>query len=910
MNASFRLLFGLLACLISSRPALAQRYYSQEIKLGEAASTTHVSVDTVSVNIFLTGMVADKEANVTITESGTSPRTETLPADLFGKRAVFPTAGTTEAVRITLTPDGYGVGLAADSPNSTDPSKSTLLQPHPWKLPVTVTVKYDKKNFTLTIFKAYPYTGSVLLDAARIDSLITDKNPDLYKLLKEYDPKMPAPATTTKAALTTYFGDEIAIQLSGKNAAGRRDTLNEKVKRNPYLADLIKNLDPTFPEPNAGLVVNSLTAESEASATKGAGTSFGALGNPMLAADALATFIARRFKEEVNIAFLNEFREKLKIDSTLGIVFPETKSTMLAIDPYQYTTFMESMKTAFEADLKLLPTHSAQLLDTLVARKRIRFAPDRVVVSRVTLQTLQRTLDNRNDYWGALRDIGPGSLTGSSDTLRSVLLTGSVLLNSVLDAANQVRLPRVAAARQKDYTNRVLGLLLARYDTTLLGIQTKIAPANSLDKANFLAYALHTQTGSYASLTAASASLGQALQAFDRSLKTLRDKAKKEADKEDAPQGFGTTVIVGGDAKKPTKLLTYTDFALKLTTTLDRMLAAETVFKSLPAARIRQRVLKPVQDGIMAFRYVQEKEYALAVIYTANLLVALTSRNDSTDSRTTAALKKYGMFMTSVVAAETRDQMLTALETAALPVGSYRIKRNNFFSVAINTYGGVATGWENVREISSVVSGSAVAGTTKSGFLLAPYAPLGISFAWGRNADYVNRKDHGSFGFHLNLLDVGALAAVRIDDENVSLPEFTWQNLLAPGAQVMWGLPKSVFTVAVGAQFGPELRRVNLDQGKNIIDTRQWRIGATISADIPVFNVFTQANRRKLETLQKSTLNVEAGKSGKDYDAPFVVTEDEIAKQEKRLKRKEAKVAKAKRKLDELKAKKAEAATK
>lgn len=838
--------------LLSSLNAQAQKRYQYEIKVNESQPAKPISfqVDTLEVDLMLTGIDSTKPVEITIKEIiGSSHPTENLPVRLFGVSAKpqhSDPSSLTQAVRISLTATSYGVGTV-DEPQNNENDKKASYDSHPWALPVSVTIDYDYKTFTLQFYKSFKPTGSVLFDATRLDSLRQANDPSLYTLINFYDDG--AKTKNSKAELQAYFDDMVSVNLEASAPSGKKLDSTVQVPRNPYLANLIKKLPVTFPEPGS-IKFTAIPAIGANGQDRGA-SPLGALSNPILAADALATFIARRFKQEINVAFLNEFRKKLTIDSTLGIVFPQTKEILLAIDPYEYTTFLESMKKAFEEDLAQLPGHSATLLDSLVAQKKIILNRDRVALSRVTLLTVQRTLNGGKDYWGALRSIKTADVAGGSDLLKSVMLTGSLLTNSGLDINNRVRLPSLTALAKKDFLDFALGLLLARYDTLIQPVQTSFSADTSLVPTRFLTYALHTKTGDYSTFKTGATQLAQSLLSFDAALETLR-KSKAKADNPAANSVTATT-----DVSQRT-LISYTDFALKLTTILDQMLDIRKVFPAVPALRIIPRILKPVRDGILAFKHVQEKSYPLAVIYTANMLIALTSQNDSTDSRTTAALKKYGTFMTSVVAAETRDQMLEALETAALPVGSYRIKRNNFFSVAINTYGGVAVGREYIREISSVTSTTGV--SKAGGWLLAPYAPVGVSMAWGRNADYVNHQDHGSFGIHVNLLDVGALAAVRLSNETASLPEFEWKNLLAPGIQAMWGLPKSVWTIAAGIQLGPELRKVNLDQGTTSIDTKQWRIGLTFSADIPLFNVFTQANNRRIKTIQNSSLHIKAGK--------------------------------------------------
>jgi hypothetical protein len=73
------------------------------------------------------------------------------------------------------------------------------------------------------------------------------------------------------------------------------------------------------------------------------------------AIDALGSFIANRFKQEVEIAFLQKFKEWLQKEPFLQQLFPETFKVLMQNDPYEYTTFLEALKEALSKDVKSLP---------------------------------------------------------------------------------------------------------------------------------------------------------------------------------------------------------------------------------------------------------------------------------------------------------------------------------------------------------------------------------------------------------------------------------------------------------------------------------------------------------------------------------------------------------------------------
>jgi hypothetical protein len=179
---------------------------------------------------------------------------------------------------------------------------------------------------------------------------------------------------------------------------------------------------------------------------------------------------------------------------------------------------------------------------------------------------------------------------------------------------------------------------------------------------------------------------------------------------------------------------------------------------------------------------------------------------------------RYGQFLVNVINANDSDQLLAALEAAAQPVQSYRLKRQpGAFNLSLNIYAGAAIGSEfGIEDNSS---------ERQSGFLLAPTAPLGIALNFGLN----NKRSLSAF---VPLIDIGAVAAFRLFDNASPLPEQSWDNVLAPGFYLIWGLKNSPISIGLGGQAGPALRKVTVNE----VTSRNARIAATFTVDIPVFS--------------------------------------------------------------------------
>ena len=220
------------------------------------------------------------------------------------------------------------------------------------------------------------------------------------------------------------------------------------------------------------------------------------------------------------------------------------------------------------------------------------------------------------------------------------------------------------------------------------------------------------------------------------------------------------------------------------------------------------------------------------------------------------AVKKYGNFMALVAKAEDSEQVSAAIEAVALPTGSASIKKKSRFNVSLNAYLGGYYGKESL-DIQSSFSNQ----TSTYGF----WAPVGIGASWG-----LNRA--GSISAFISIIDVGAITSFRLrnpTDTIIStafgsdttaaignieqLPEITFQNILAPGINIIYGLPWGVpISVGGGLQRGPMLRKINTVTGtiengqiSNLIkadfQTSAWRWHLFIAVDIPLLNFYTKS---------------------------------------------------------------------
>lgn len=202
-------------------------------------------------------------------------------------------------------------------------------------------------------------------------------------------------------------------------------------------------------------------------------------------------------------------------------------------------------------------------------------------------------------------------------------------------------------------------------------------------------------------------------------------------------------------------------------------------------------------------------------------------------------------FLSDVMKSGNSHELSEVIEAYSLPPSSYRIKRNNRFSVNIDALAGAYAGVELLRKNTGLTNASAVAGLS---------APIGISLNWGKRgkagktydlkdneAGFMNR--HGDFrvltGYNFSLMatvvDIGAVVSYRITDKaDGGLPaDAKWSQFFSPGIMGILGLRGLPLCVATGVRFTPKLRELNAGMQANAL-----RFDLGLYFDLPLVNVW------------------------------------------------------------------------
>lgn len=230
----------------------------------------------------------------------------------------------------------------------------------------------------------------------------------------------------------------------------------------------------------------------------------------------------------------------------------------------------------------------------------------------------------------------------------------------------------------------------------------------------------------------------------------------------------------------------------------------------------------------------------------------------------TTKIIKYGTFMANLVQSDSAEEISAVIQSAALPVGSYSIKRASRYNVSLNAYLGASYSGGIFDEVPDKIE------TNPIGI----WAPVGIAGSIG-----LGKSDKGgSVSIFLSIIDVGAfvnynltkssidtLAIMDASDPNnggsriigyepEEFPDIKLEDIFSPGIHLIYGIPRWPLSIGIGRQRRPELHQIEvietiLDangvvvQEPTFVQTIQantWSWQVTLTVDLPLINLYSR----------------------------------------------------------------------
>jgi hypothetical protein len=572
-------------------------------------------------------------------------------------------------------------------------------------------------------------------------------------------------------------------------------------------------------------------AQNLLSLASGAMSSIGGLDVTSIA-DGLSRFIVRRAKTEMNIAFFDKFRQAISDSSfrDMQTIFPNTYISLNLIGDqiYNYELYLQVLRESFEADLRSLPENLPGIVENhpaffakypellaainsafyvadgllyrvhpgeILANYPVSFLDDEKLVnwkgSMQTLQLLSEALRNRageNAFWVSDKQVR--ELVMDKEALK-------IFLGLVRQHAVNAPYDSIQFAGNKNLVGVMDQLDPANFDTWYTSYR------NYLTGFAAKAQQINTLIANWPEKASDSLTINQYYRFFNASVDLIEQCAN-----------VGT--LPGLES-------------LKIKADLGMYFEATRTASNMALDVTRRNYASAVLNAVHIYDLLLVKHDKSP---QSNSMAGPAEQKINT-GRTYDFLFKYGSFMATVVQAKTSDDVANAIEAAALPSGSSRIKRETSFNVALNAYVGLYAGYEQIQ------------GYDTTGFTLNTYgvtAPVGISISRGHSVFFIGTGKSGwSTSAFVSLIDIGAIASFRFkDDSTAQIPTIHLQDIVSPGIFLSIGIPKCPVSVNFGAQMGPNLREVT-SAANDYSNHVYFRYSMSVVVDIPIFNFYSKS---------------------------------------------------------------------
>lgn len=543
-------------------------------------------------------------------------------------------------------------------------------------------------------------------------------------------------------------------------------------------------------------------------------------------ADGLAKFLVKRVKQELNVAFFEKFKEIINEQKDIATLFPKTATLLNAIDVeiYEYERYIQNLREAFKADIVVIHHNLPGIVDN-----HKQFFDDRPILKASLLSGcyIAIELEDQAHPGDILANYPMEYLEGLSKNFSGAIQTLQVISASFKDTTQgedaNYWVP-VKALRQVVNSRLALkyylGLVYHEAKTKYDGVQ--------FEKTN-LVELLGIVAGKYDG----AADIYNAYKRYVLRFAEKTDELNK---------------MIKDYRKLPTDSAALERYGAYLRSAVD-MVEYCTQFSKLPLVQdvpdLDSLFGKYFQVGYSTsdlLANISKKNYSAAindVVKIYNLVRVQPIKNSDTTASVKAAteytqsrLAKYGSFMATVSTAKTPDEVARAVDAAALPLGSSRIKRETSFNVAVNAYVGPYIGYEKIRGVDSAGKINAYGIT----------APIGFSISRGYSILFIPSKKHRtSSSIFFSLIDLGAITAFRFtNDSTEKVPTIELKDIFSPGIFYSHGFGKTPISLNIGYQAGPLLRRVRGDE--NDFSKSYSRFSVSLVVDIPMFNLFSRSN--------------------------------------------------------------------
>jgi hypothetical protein len=644
------------------------------------------------------------------------------------------------------------------------------------------------------------------------------------KGIKELE-KIPTPSEKEAKSLQTLKRFEVIYKGISRPTV-RENTLLERAQNAQMNLDSTKKiLDDLKIIPAEVLSAYGLNSKRNAERADGGGNSSGELMripslnflSPSTFVDGAALFLKKRVKEELAVAFLNQFRKTLRNDTLFKRLAPSTfltLETLLQLDE-NLPSINSLALNSFQSDISSLPEHieDALLNDPFFAEAR----KDTDFVLLTLPFGIVKNVRRGAHPAAVIEDLGQTHFNKSGEidqVLRMMSLLNLSLRDKVTSEAETslssvwVDVRRWSALKRKGGDRFFLRRLYEENRAEFAQI--------SMPKIDSSLEILSQNIGDYL----------QALNSFD---------------------AYYMLMTASGARERDSLALEMAWSMVQLTEKTQKI--HEQIFKQKTSEKSKtwQFFGTVATSTLKTVKAVREGNYAMATFESYQILRKIKFRNQEPQEQDFSLGRLntffyYANFMSDVLVASGSEAVATVLDQYAAPVGSYAVKRRAAFSISLNAYPGLYVG----NEILARKAADSL-GIARSSFTSGVTAPMGLAFTWGNLGGFSNHeKRRQSLSVFIPIVDIGAVLSYRwANDRARGLPQAVeWAQVLSTGIHVSYGWNGLPIATSVGWQLAPKLRQLGaVGNSNNNENVHRFFVATTV--DITIFNLYKKAKRRR-----------------------------------------------------------------
>ena len=509
-------------------------------------------------------------------------------------------------------------------------------------------------------------------------------------------------------------------------------------------------------------------------------------------ADGFAKFLVTRVKKELSIAFFDRFKDAINDEKAIDfhILFPETKGQLELIDEkvYELKPYLNGLRMSSIADFKTMPVHLPELLTEETLLKK-------------ALETNIEAKYGVSIAFGLIKEIDQNENFGVA-----------------LENLSQYKIPEVSSVEELDKYVEIIRLLsFALKSPAAKDDKYYISPADIdelINNEQLLKYFVGL-TLAYTNLESIqpvniSKSIIEDVKAFYQNHTNDLIKVLKEYRK--ASDLF---VESQKTEEKETKLILYFQAAEKILNSTKTV--SNVIFPSNPHI---PKFIERIDLGVNIASSLYTKNYVSTIGGIGKLYKMISEEHNSNDKKdldkVISKITTYANFIAQISQTDDSEEISTIIEQYAAPVGSYRSKSLNKFTVAIDSY--VGAGYRF--------------GSNSGGLMIN--TPIGVSLGFS------NGTGKWSFTVMPTIFDIGPLVSYRFTNDDDAPAKIYFKEIISPGIFASIGFSKKCpIFLNLGYQRPALLTRV--DAIENTYDLKPIDyLSGSLSVNVPLMILYNK----------------------------------------------------------------------